>query len=142
MIYKTRRENVELKTQVEESDKVRDIWRKQISEKNDDEFLLNMSKVMNRYFSNVSFTIDDFASEMAMSRTTFYAKVNEVTGGTPNKYIRNYRLKKATEFLLNSKSTVEEVAYMCGFKDAGYFSRIFKEEYGMTPREYKSRATK
>lgn len=142
LFIKTRKENDALKTQVEEHEQVRNIWRKQIIDKNDDEFCSKLAKVMTKHFSNALFSMDDFAAEMAMSRSAFYAKVNEVTGDTPNKYMRSFRLKKATDLLLNDKSTIEEVAYMCGFKDAGYFSKLFKAEFGMTPKEYKSRATK
>ena len=127
---------------MEEHEQVRNIWRKQITDKNDDEFCSRLAKIMTKHFSNGKFSMDDFAEEMAMSRSAFYVKVNEVTGDTPNKYMRSFRLKKATDLLLNDKSTIEEVAYMCGFKDAGYFSKLFKAEFGMTPKEYKSRATK
>lgn len=142
VFFKTRKENDQLKTQVEEHDKVRDIWRKQITEKNDDEFCAKLDKIMSRHFSDASFTMDNFASEMAMSRSAFYVKVSDATGDTPNKYMRSFRLKKATDLLLNSKTTVEEVAYMCGFKDPGYFSKLFKAEYGITPKQYKTRATR
>lgn len=142
LLIKTHKENNALKSQVEEHEQVRNIWLKQITDKNDDEFCGRLAKIMTKHFSNAQFSMDDFAEEMAMSRSAFYVKVNEVTGDTPNKYMRSFRLKKATDLLLNDKSTIEEVAYMCGFKDAGYFSKLFKAEFGMTPKEYKSRATK
>ena len=61
----------------------------------------------------------------------------EVTGTTPKDYIRTKRMARAAELLRSGEmTTVAEVAYKVGFSDALYFSRCFKQHFGVTPSKY------
>lgn len=66
-------------------------------------------------------------------RTVFYRKVRGVTGYSPNEYIRIMRMKKAAELLKEDKYTVAEVSYQVGINDPFYFSKCFKQQFGVAP---------
>ncbi len=84
------------------------------------------------------FDVDMFAQEMNLGRTTFFNKLKAITGLTPNQFIMNIRLKKAAELLTgHQEMNISDVAYSVGFTSPYYFSRCFKELFGVTPGEYK-----
>ena len=87
--------------------------------------------------SNPDFVVDDLAQATGYGRSQFYSKMMEVTGHTPKDYIRQQRMARAAELLRGGAMiTVAEVAYQVGFTDALYFSRCFKQHFGVTPSKY------
>ncbi len=87
--------------------------------------------------SNPDFVVDDLAQSTGYGRSQFYSKMMEVTGKTPKEYIRQMRMDHAAELLRSGEMiTVAEVAYQVGFSDPLYFSRCFKQHFGMTPSKY------
>ena len=102
----------------------------------DKEFADKLQTVMEQQLSNAQFTIDEFASMMGLGRTVFYRKVRGVTGYSPNEYIRIIRMKKAAELLLENRYTVAEVSYKVGVNDPFYFSKCFKQQFGVAPSVY------
>jgi AraC-like DNA-binding protein len=70
---------------------------------------------------------------MALSRVQLYRKVKSVTGSSPIELLRIARLKRAYQLLLTTDKSVSEVAYAVGFTAPSYFTKCFKEEYGMVP---------
>jgi signal transduction histidine kinase/DNA-binding response OmpR family regulator/sugar lactone lactonase YvrE len=79
---------------------------------------------------------DKLAAHLAMSKTQLYRKVKAVTGYTPHGFIKNYRLKKSANLILESNLTVSEIIYEMGFNNRTYFYKSFKELYGVTPSEF------
>ena len=65
-----------------------------------------------------------------------------MTGLAPNEFIRNIRLKHACRMLKSPNVSISEVAYSTGFSDPKYFTYCFKNEFGMTPREYQKSTIK
>lgn len=102
----------------------------------DKEFADRLQLVMDQQLGNAQFTIDEFASMMGLGRTVFYRKVRGVTGYSPNEYIRIIRMKKAAELLLENRYTVAEVSYRVGINDPFYFSKCFKQQFGVAPSVY------
>lgn len=102
----------------------------------DREFLEKLDAVIDRRMKDADFGADDFAGEMAMGRTIFFHKVKEVTGFSPKEYLRVRRMKRSAALLAEGKLTVQAVAYEVGLKDPFYFSRCFKQQFGMTPSDY------
>src|SRR5690606_16754090 len=97
------------------------------------------AKVMDFIEQNLSepvLNVEEMAKEVGMSRNTLYRKIKNLTGQTAIEFIRNIRIKRAAQLLRQKKINVNEVAYMVGFTDVSYFRRCFKEEFGITPREY------
>jgi AraC-like DNA-binding protein len=73
---------------------------------------------------------------MGMSRSVFYKKFKSLSNQSINDLIKNFRLKKAEELLSGGKYSVSQAAYDCGFSDPAYFSKVFKEYYKISPKEY------
>ena len=70
-----------------------------------------------------------------MSRSTLFEKIKNVSGLTPNNYIRLTRLKKAAEYLSSGEYQINEVCYLVGFSSSSYFTKCFKQQFGMLPTE-------
>ncbi len=102
----------------------------------DKEFADKLQAVLEQQLGNTRFNIDEYASLMGLGRTVFYRKVRGVTGYSPNEYIRVIRMKKAAELLLENHYTVAEVSYRVGINDPFYFSKCFKQQFGVAPSVY------
>lgn len=103
----------------------------------DKEFADRVAAVLEQNLSRPEFSVDDFAQKMNLGRTVFYKKLRGVTGYSPNEYLRVVRMKKAAELLLSEENlTVSEVAYRVGINGPYYFSKCFKEHFGVAPSIY------
>ena len=96
-----------------------------------------MEAWMMSHISDPQVTADSFAMGLGYGRTNFFKKVKQLTGLTPNDYIRKIRLEKAAELLLTTNMTAAEVAYKVGFDDQYYFSKSFKRYFGQPPSQYR-----
>lgn len=103
----------------------------------DDDFIRNILQSVEENIQNSEFGIDDLAEAMSMSRTVFYRKVKSLMGVSPVDFVKTMRIKRAVQLLEQDELTVSEVGYMSGFTTPQYFSRVFKEAMGCTPKEYK-----
>ena len=65
-----------------------------------------------------------------------YRKIKQLTGMTSSEFIRSIKLKKAATLLMESGMTVAEIAYQTGFSSPSYFTKCFKEQFKMSPKEY------
>ena len=84
-------------------------------------------------------TLDQLSQVSGMSKNGIIAMFKRLYGMTPVKYINNLRLYKACELLKSTDMPISQLAYQCGFADSNYFTRVFKELRGMTPREYRNK---
>ena len=71
---------------------------------------------------------------MGMSRMNLYRKLQAITGQTPTEFIRTIRLKRAAQLLQDGKLNVSEVADRVGFSSSSYFTKCFKEQFGVLLR--------
>lgn len=62
------------------------------------------------------------------------------TGKTPIEYINSYRLYMSTELLRNNNYTILDISMKCGFENVGYFIKLFKKEFGITPLKYRKQS--
>jgi len=99
----------------------------------DKEFMDRVLKIIEHQMDNADFTINEFCSELAMSRSSVYHKLKTLTGNGPNDVIRVVRLNRAKELLEQHRYTISEVSMMVGFSDPKYFSTCFKKQFGMSP---------
>nr|WP_319510073.1 two-component regulator propeller domain-containing protein [uncultured Draconibacterium sp.] len=102
----------------------------------DERFIKRALKIVEENIAEASFTVENFGSEMGMSRVSLYKKLVALTEKTPIEFIRVIRLKRAAHLLETSQLSVSEVAYQVGFNNPRYFSKYFAEEYKMLPSEY------
>jgi AraC-like DNA-binding protein len=73
---------------------------------------------------------------MNMSRSAFYRKFMGLTKLSPITYLKKHRINKSIELMSQDKYTHIEISEMTGFGSPSYFSRAFKQEKGMSPREF------
>lgn len=106
--------------------------------RNDDTmFVDNLMVVIHKRITDGSFDFNQFASEMKVSKSTLHRKVNQVIGISPCKLMNSYRIETAKKLLQDNSLNISEVAYSVGFNDPRYFSRCFKSEVGLSPKEYR-----
>ena len=102
----------------------------------DKEFLDKVISVINSNMSEGDFDVVQLADALAVSKSSLYRKMKLATGLSPIEFIRNIRLKHGSQLLKDKSISVAEVAYECGFSNPKYFATCFKEEFGVTPKEY------
>ena len=102
-----------------------------------DDFLHKAIKIIEEHLMDDNFRIDDFASEMNLSKTVLHRKFKLIIGETPNIFIRNVRLRKAANMLKETELSISEIAYMTGFSQAHYFIKCFREVYKDTPKNFR-----
>ncbi len=85
---------------------------------------------------NSEYNIDDFCTDLGLSRMQLYRKFKAITGLSANSFIRKVRLHKAAELLRSGELSVKEVTYDVGFIDLKYFRKCFYDEFGVNPSEY------
>ncbi|GAB2569314.1 hypothetical protein GCM10027190_19130 [Spirosoma areae] len=100
-----------------------------------DEFMNRVYAILENRLDDSSFGVEPLATAMGMSRMHLNRKVKAMTSLTPNELIRVVRLKRAAELLLTGVS-VSEVADRVGFDTPAYFSKVFKDQFHLTPSEY------
>ncbi|MFQ5447140.1 MAG: helix-turn-helix domain-containing protein [Saprospiraceae bacterium] len=77
------------------------------------------------------------AGELAVSRRNFFRRVKQLTGLTPNEYLREVRLQAARRMLETKKHTsVKAVAFAAGYHKVKHFSTIFRQRFGRPPSDY------
>ncbi len=104
-------------------------------------FIEKVFQIIHANYRDPSFTVNDIITEIGMSRSVFYKKLKAISNLSINDLIKNVRMKKATELLIKSSMSISEVAYDTGFGDPAYFSKVFKEHYKVTPKEFTSKNT-
>lgn len=108
----------------------------------EDEFIAKLKAAIETRLEDSDMSIPELAKQIGMSRSQLYKKVKALTGNSTSQIIRSIRINKAKELLQESDLSIYEVAYDVGFKDPAYFSRIFSEEFGVSPREFRNEMPK
>lgn len=107
----------------------------------DKKFLSEIEEMVNKHLDESDFGVEELSKEMFYSKTQFFTKIKQVTGCSPNQYIKMIRLKKASEFLLQGKLTISEICYAVGYNDIDHFREQFKNMFELTPSQYKKNNT-
>ena len=102
----------------------------------DERFLTKAMEVVEANLNDSEFNADSFASEMCMSRVHLYRKLKALTDQSVSDFVKTARLKLAANLIGENKLTIKEAAYTVGFKDPKYFSKCFKQQFGVKPSEY------
>lgn len=110
--------------------------------KRDAEFVEKLNFHIEEHLCEETFYIEQLAEKMFMSRSNFYRKVKSLFGISPNDYMKTYRLRKAAEMIRSGDFLIKEIYEQVGFKTSSYFSACFREEFGMTPKQYKDQNSK
>ncbi|WP_163322093.1 helix-turn-helix domain-containing protein [Draconibacterium mangrovi] len=103
------------------------------------DFIQKLTLVVQENLENEDFGPDQLVHKMEVSHSTLHRWLKQYTNKNISQFIREIRLKKASELLLNENLTISEVAYKVGFGSATYFNRCFHEQFGCSPGEFKKR---
>lgn len=104
----------------------------------DKQFLQSIIGSIEQHLEEPDFDLERLSSGLNMSKSTLYRKIKSMTGLTPLDFINNIKMKRACMMLLTHRMNISEVAYAVGFNNPKYFSKCFKDEFGVTPSEYQA----
>ena len=108
-----------------------------LTDDQDKRFRDHLDSWLANHYQDSKLDIDSFAESMGYGRTTFYKRVKKITGKTPNEYIKERRMEHAIELLRDDHLTIAEVSYQIGMEDPFYFSKLFKNYFGISPSQYR-----
>ena len=101
----------------------------------DNEFLTRAIKLVEENIDQ-PYTVEQLSHDLCMERTGLYKKLTLLMDTSPVIFIRNIRLRKAAEMLLQGEKSISEIAVATGFGSSSYFSKCFQKAYGCKPSEY------
>lgn len=101
-----------------------------------EDFLIRLLEMIEQKWNEEGFNINSLVKQFGMSRAQLYRKITELTGYSPNNFIREVRLKNALKLIETQKGNISEIAYESGFNNPSYFSRCFYNKFGILPSEY------
>ncbi len=105
-------------------------------ESKEQQFLAMALKVLEKHMGDHNLTAGVYCKELGMSQAKVYRKLISTTGMSINEFIRNIRLKKAAQLLIETDLPISEIAYNTGFNSPGYFTKCFTAEFGKNPRDF------
>ncbi|MFN7117389.1 MAG: tetratricopeptide repeat protein [Saprospiraceae bacterium] len=100
-------------------------------------FFEKLMQIIEKNIDNEDFGIEELSREMNMSRSQLHRKLVALTDQTPSQFVRSYRLQRALQLLQQNAGTIADIAFQVGFSNPAYFTKVFTEEFGYSPREWK-----
>ncbi|WP_405381980.1 two-component regulator propeller domain-containing protein [Maribacter sp. LLG6340-A2] len=104
----------------------------------DKSFMEKVLDYVNENIGETDLNVEHLADDMSLSRSQLYRKIKAITGMTANELIRKIRLERAKQMIENGSESISEVGFNVGFSSPSYFSKCFKNEFGMLPTELKT----
>lgn len=101
----------------------------------DSRFMADFRHAVQEHLSDSSLNVETVSTALGLSRVQLYRKVKSLTGSSPVEIIRITRLKRAERLLKTTDRTVSEISYDVGFSSPSYFSKCFKDYFGIAPGE-------
>ncbi len=108
----------------------------------DAEFLTQAMKLVEENLNEPDYSVEMLSRDLCMDRTGLYRKLIGLLDKSPSLFIRNIRLQKAAQLILEDKFTIAEIAEKVGFSSSSYLSKCFQEVYGCRPSEYTGKMKK
>lgn len=105
----------------------------------EDGFVLTVRRLIEEHLDDHTYSVEQLCRDTGMSNAHLHRKLTALTGLSAVRFIRQIRLKHARELLRDPAHNITAVAYDTGFNDPSYFSRIFKQEFGLTPKAWRER---
>ena len=86
--------------------------------------------------NDTGYSVESLAEDLCMSRANLHRRMKAAAGMTPTDFIRGQRLERAAWLLRNTSHSVNEISDLVGFSYASYFTKCFKEKYGVLPKDF------
>lgn len=107
----------------------------------DEDFLKRAIDMVEKRLTDENFNLNEFQDAMHMSHSTLFRKLYALTNQSPSGFIRNIRLKRAAQLLRGHFGNINEVSFEVGFNNPSYFSKCFKNVFGISPADYSKNST-
>ncbi|MBS1506474.1 MAG: response regulator [Bacteroidetes bacterium] len=104
----------------------------------DEKFLNKARELVYANLDNTLFGVEAFAAGTNLSRAQLFRKLKAIVGISPNEFINEIRLQRASEMIKAKTDTLSQIAYAVGFNDQSYFAKRFKKKFGVSPSDYAS----
>lgn len=105
----------------------------------EEKFLNNLIDTVEQNMSDNNFNVISLSREIGMSRSQLYRKVRSITGRSPNRFIRDLRMRRALSLIKEKEYNISEVSLEVGFHNPSYFSKCFQETFGISPSKVRLR---
>jgi AraC-like DNA-binding protein len=102
----------------------------------DERFMKKVNAIIRERIHNFDFDVGVLQEELGMSRVHLYRKLKALTGESPSSLIHGHRMKLAARMIREKKGNLAEIALSIGISNPSYFSRSFREHYGISPRDF------
>ncbi|WP_163322746.1 hybrid sensor histidine kinase/response regulator transcription factor [Draconibacterium mangrovi] len=102
----------------------------------DRKFLNKISQIVEEHRDKEEFSVEELSQMLGLSRVHVYRKIKKLTGMSVSEFVRSVKLKLSLNLIKNSGKTMAEIAYEVGFSSPSYFTKCFKDQFGMSPSEY------
>lgn len=102
----------------------------------DEKLIQRALEYIEKNMDNTEYAVEELSRDLGMTRMNLYRKLQSITGNTPSDFIKSIRLKRAAQLLQGSQLTMVEVADRVGFSSASYFTKCFKDMFGVLPTQY------
>ena len=112
-------------------------WQNDGGYPSDQRFLQQAEEVILRRLDDTTLNTRTLERACATSRTQLYRRLKRLTGLSTNLFIRHIRLRAALELMCDPTESITSIAYQVGFSDVTYFSRVFRQVYGMSPTKWR-----
>ena len=100
-------------------------------------FLEDLIEIIDEHIEDTDFDMNALQLKVGMSQSSLYRKLKSLTDQSGNEFIRNIRLDRAAEMIIQTELNIAEIAYRVGFSDPKYFSTCFRKRYSISPSNYK-----
>ena len=102
----------------------------------DKKFLNKISKIVEEYLDKEELSVEELSEIIGLSRVHLYRKIKKLTGMSVSEFVRSVKLRLSLELIKNSGKSISEIAYEVGFSSPSYFTKSFKEQFGISPSEF------
>ncbi len=102
----------------------------------EEQFLHRAIAIVEQHVGDSSFMVEQLAEALNMSRMQLHRKLKAVTNQSATEFVRHLRLQRAADLLAGRSASVSEVAFAVGFESLSYFSKSFRDQFGVLPSEY------
>ena len=99
-------------------------------------FLKLLMEFIEENWRDQALSVEDFGKNLGYSKSQLYRKMTSLTSKSPNALLKDYRLAQALTSINKRTGNISQIAYECGFNSPAYFTKCFKEKYGILPSDY------
>ena len=137
---------VRIKKLIEQQEKRQELFHKMIEvtpstitvNSLDEKFIQKVLQYIEKNMDNWEYTMEDLSVDVGMNRSHLYRKIRSITGQTATDFVRSVRLKRAAQYLIKTQYNVSQIADLVGFGTMKYFNKYFKDEFKMTPSQFRA----